>query len=259
VLKNGTVPASMASQILKGMPWEIKKSYLMKNDLMIMDIIATNNWERPIYFAITVGDDSYLGLDNYFQLEGLAYRLIPVNMVSPDGQTGRINTDIMYENMVKKFKWGGVDANNLFMDENNLRMTMNFRNNFARLCLDLIKEGKKDKATEVLNLCLKVMPKKNVPYNYFMIPIAECMYQLDRTKEANDLIKELADIYEQDLNYYFRFKGKMLENIENEVQQAMSVFQRMLQIVKMNQQKDLEKNLETRFNVLQQKYMGGVS
>jgi tetratricopeptide (TPR) repeat protein len=145
------------------------------------------------------------------------------------------------------------------MDENNLRMTMNFRNNFARLCLDLIKEGKKDKATEVLNLCLKVMPKKNVPYNYFMIPIAECMYQLDRTKEANDLIKELADIYEQDLNYYFRFKGKMLENIENEVQQAMSVFQRMLQIVKMNQQKDLEKNLETRFNVLQQKYMGGVS
>lgn len=259
VLKNGTVPASMASQVLKGMPWEIKKSYLMKNDLMIMDIIATNNWERPIYFAITVGDDSYLGLDNYFQLEGLAYRLLPVNLVSPDGQTGKINTDIMYENMVKKFKWGGVDANELFMDENNLRMTMNFRNNFARLCLDLIKEGKKEKANEVLNLCLKVMPKKNVPYNYFMIPLAECMYQLDRSKEANDLIKELADIYEQDLTYYFRFKGKMLENIENEVQQAMSVFQRMLQIVKMNKQHELEKDLDKRFNVLQQKYMGGVS
>ena len=75
----------------------------------MLDILATNNWERPIYYAVTVGDEGYLGLQNYFQLEGLAYRLVPFNAKAFDGQVGKVNSSIMYDNMMNKFKYGNME------------------------------------------------------------------------------------------------------------------------------------------------------
>lgn len=250
VVNNGTVPKGMEGRILKGMPWKINKQYIMKNDLMIMDIIATNNWKRPIYFAVTVGDDAYMSLEPYFQLEGLAYRLVPMLMQTNDGQTGKANTDIMYNNMINKFKWGGMSTEGVYMDENNLRMTMNLRNNFARLADALIAEGKTEQAKKAIALCMKEMPRKNIPYNYFMLPIAEVYYKLGQDKEANQMLKDIADIYEEDLKYYFRFKGKLAENIDSEKQQAMAVMQRIGQVARMNKQESLAKELDERFKKL---------
>jgi hypothetical protein len=256
VVGNGTVPKGMESMVLKAMPWKINKQYLMKNDLMIMDIISTNNWKRPIYFAVTVGDDAYMNLEPYFQLEGLAYRLVPMRMQTFDGQTGKANTDIMYENMMNKFKWGGMSNDGIYMDENNLRMTMNLRNNFARLAEALIAEGKNDKARKVIDRCMQEMPRKNIPYNYFMLPIAEVYYKLGMNKEADALLKDIADIYEEDLTYYFRFKGKLAESIDTERQQAMAVMQRLGQVARMNKQEKLANELDSRFKKLTTSYPG---
>ena len=250
VVNNGTIPKGMEGQILKEMQWKINKQYIMKNDLMIMDIIATNNWKRPIYFSVTVGDDAYMNLEPYFQLEGLAYRLVPMRMQTNDGQTGKANTSIMYNNMMNKFKWGGMSTEGVYMDENNLRMTMNLRNNFARLADALLAEGKTEAAKKALALCMKEMPRKNIPYNYFMLPIAEVYYKLGMSNEANQLIKDIANIYEEDLKYYFRFKGKLAENIDSEKQQAMAVMQRIGQVARMNKQETLAKDLDERFKKL---------
>jgi tetratricopeptide (TPR) repeat protein len=250
VVNNGTIPKGMEGQILKEMQWKINKQYIMKNDLMIMDIIATNNWKRPIYFSVTVGDDAYMNLEPYFQLEGLAYRLVPMLMQTNDGQTGKANTSIMYNNMMNKFKWGGMSTEGVYMDENNLRMTMNLRNNFARLADALLAEGKTEEAKKALALCMKEMPRKNIPYNYFMLPIAEVYYKLGMSNEANQLIKDIANIYEEDLKYYFRFKGKLAENIDSEKQQAMAVMQRIGQVARMNKQETLAKDLDERFKKL---------
>lgn len=259
VVNNGTVPKGMEGQILKdGMPWKINKQYIMKNDLMIMDIIATNNWKRPIYFAVTVGDDAYMNLEPYFQLEGLAYRLVPMRMQTNDGQTGKANTDIMFNNMMNKFKWGGMSTEGVYMDENNLRMTMNLRNNFARLAEALLAEGKTEQAKKALELCMKEMPRKNIPYNYFMLPIAEVYYKLGMNNEANDLLKAIANIYEEDLKYYFRFKGKLAENIDSEKQQAMAVMQRIGQVARMNKQETLAKDFDERFKKLSSGYSAGM-
>jgi hypothetical protein len=258
VVNNGTVPKGMEGQILKEMPWKINKQYIMKNDLMIMDIIATNNWKRPIYFAVTVGDDAYMNLEPYFQLEGLAYRLVPMRMQTNDGQTGKANTDIMYNNMMNKFKWGGMSTEGVYMDENNLRMTMNLRNNFARLAESLLLEGKTEQAKKALALCMKEMPRKNIPYNYFMLPIAEVYYKLSMNNEANQLLKDIADIYEEDLKYYFRFKGKLAENIDSEKQQAMAVMQRIGQVARMNKQETLAKDFDDRFKKLTAGYSAGM-
>jgi hypothetical protein len=256
VVGNGTVPKGMESQVLKALPWKINKQYLMKNDLMIMDIISTNNWKRPVYFAVTVGDDAYMNLEPYFQLEGLAYRLVPMRMQTFDGQTGKANTDIMYENMMNKFKWGGMSNDGVYMDENNLRMTMNLRNNFARLAEALIAEGKNDKAKKAIEKCMQEMPRKNIPYNYFMLPVAEVYYKLGMNKEAETLLKDIAAIYEEDLTYYFRFKGKLAESIDTERQQAMAVMQRLGQVARMNKQEKLANELDARFKKLTTSYPG---
>jgi hypothetical protein len=258
VVNNGTVPKGMESQVLKAMPWKINKQYIMKNDLMIMDIIATNNWKRPIYFAVTVGDDAYMNLEPYFQLEGLAYRLVPMRMQTNDGQTGKANTDIMYNNMMNKFKWGGMSTDGVYMDENNLRMTMNLRNNFARLAEALLAEGKTEQAKKAIALCMKEMPRKNIPYNYFMLPIAEVYYKLGMSNEANQLLKDIANIYEEDLKYYFRFKGKLADNIDPDKQQAMAVMQRIGQVARMNKQETLAKDLDERFKKLTDGYSSGM-
>jgi tetratricopeptide (TPR) repeat protein len=258
VVNNGTIPKGMEGQVLKGMPWKINKQYIMKNDLMIMDIIATNNWKRPIYFAVTVGDDAYMNLEPYFQLEGLAYRLVPMRMQTYDGQTGKANTDIMYNNMMNKFKWGGMSTDGVYMDENNLRMTMNLRNNFARLAEALIAEGKTEQAKKALAKCMQEMPRKNIPYNYFMLPIAEVYYKLGMNKEANELLKDIANIYEEDLKYYFRFKGKIAESIDSEKQQSMAVMQRLGQVARMNKQDELAKDFDERFKKLTAGFSGGI-
>ena len=97
---------------------------------MVLDMLAHNDWERPIYFAITVGQDNFMGLEKYFQLEGLTYRLVPYEATSPDGQTGEVNVDIMYDNLMNKFTWGGLNNPDVYLDETNTRMVMNFRNNY---------------------------------------------------------------------------------------------------------------------------------
>jgi hypothetical protein len=127
---------------------------------------------------------------------------------------------------------------------------MNLRNNFARLAESLILEGKTDQAKKVLAKCMAEMPRKNIPYNYFMLPVAEVYYKLSMNNEANQLLKDIAAIYEEDLKYYMRFNGKLAENIDSERQQAMAVLQRIGQVARMNKQETLAKEFDERFKKL---------
>ena len=152
------------------MKWEIDKGYIMKADLMILDLLAHNNWERPVYFAVTVGSESYLNLEPYFQLEGLAYRVVPINSANDaQGQTGRVEEENMYGNMMNKFLWGNMKREDVYLDQNNLNMSMNFRNNFARLAETLLNKGARDSSIAVLDKCNEELPDKTVPYNVMML------------------------------------------------------------------------------------------
>ncbi|MDT8411004.1 MAG: DUF2723 domain-containing protein [Vicingaceae bacterium] len=230
VLANGTVSKDKADRILDNVEWSIEANGIYKKDLIILDILAANDWKRPIYFAITTGDDAYLGLTDYFQIEGLAYRLVPFKAQSFDGQTGEVNTEAMYKNLMTKFEWGGMNKSEIYMDENNRRMCMNFRNNFARLAGDFIRQGKKEKALEVLDKCLEVIPHKNVPYNQFMVSIAEHYYRLEAYDKANEIVKILLDIYEDDLNYYMSLKGKHRKFVEREEGFTKYILQQLIML-----------------------------
>ena len=230
VVANGTVPKEKADRIVDNIDWVVNKNYIMKNDLIILDILAANDWERPVYFAITTGSDSYLGLTDYFQLEGLAYRLVPYKAQSFDGQPGEVAREIMYNNLMNDFRWGGMDENDIYMNENNRRMCMNFRNNFSRLAGEFIRSGDKERAKNVLDRCIEVIPEENVPYDYFMLSIAENYYRIQEYESANKIIGSLVDMYSDNLKYYTSLSGEKRKYVKEEEERAKLILQEMIRM-----------------------------
>jgi hypothetical protein len=281
VLKSGTVRPEDADKIVDTLAWEIDKSYLMKADIMILDLIAHNNWKRPIYFAVTVGNDSYMNLEPYFQLEGLAYRIVPIKSADASGQTGRVNEKDMYNNMMNKFEWGNMKREDVYLDQNNLNMTMNFRNNFSRLAQTLVESGKRDSAISALDKMNEEMPDKTVPYNVMMLRPIEIYFAAargtnalspdsslnsnnvelpaQRSKHAIDMglsiSRRLAEICEDDLNYYLSLKGTEFNKFtERDLNQSMAVFNELIRMAKEAKQDQLVKELEPKFKKLEDRY-----
>ncbi len=229
IVNKGIVPVELAGQIVP-VDWEVKAFAVQKNKLMVLDLLAHFNWERPIYFAITTGNDAYLGLMDYFQLEGLTYRLIPVKTKRKDGQIGRINTDILYDNIMNKFKWRSYDDPKIYLSDDNIRMTMNFRNNFARLAEALIQEGKMDSAIAVCDRAFEVLPDKSVPFNIFVMPLADVYQKAGAYDKSNAVFQRLFEISEQDIKYYLSFKREQAKKIRPELEQTLGVMHRLVTI-----------------------------
>jgi hypothetical protein len=245
VLNTGTISPDQAGQIVKVIDFEIKDNYLMKGHMMCLDMIATNNWKRPIYFAVSMENADYLGLEDYFQLEGLAYRLIPIKHAkSPDQQPGGVSTKIMYDNVMNKFKWGNMESGKIYLDDKIRNMTINLRNNFERLAEALLMEGKKDSAIKVLDKCVAVIPEKCVPYDVYMIRAAEIYYRAGATDQANKLVKRLSEIYQNDLAYYSTLKGSDLKPYERDMQQAQAVINELSRMAKEAKQDALSNQIQ---------------
>ncbi|MBI4647151.1 MAG: DUF2723 domain-containing protein, partial [Bacteroidia bacterium] len=260
VVSNGTVSPDKVKDILPELRWNINKNYLLKSEIMIFDLIASFDWNRPVYFAITVGNSSYLNLQKYFQLEGLAYRIVPIEDKSPDRyQLGLINSSIMYDNMMNKFVWGGIDDSSVYLDENNLRMTMNFRNNFARLADILLAEGKRDSAIAVLDRCMKLMPDKLVPFNYFNLALADVYYRAKEIEKANSIVKIIAKNTEEELDYYFSLDNKFLEKTDDELTRSMTIYNSLLEILERSKQLELKEELRKKFDKYYESYISTVN
>ena len=174
---------------------------LYKKDLMMLEMLAEANWERPIYIAVSVGREEQLGMENHFIQEGLAYRFTPFD----SKQTGvTIDSEKMYDNLMNKFKFGGIDKPGIYIDENAMRMCYSHRRIFSQLVGQLIKEGKKDKAKAALDYAEKMIPAVNVPYDWQngAVQMAEAYYQLGETAKADQMMKELADKSVEYMTWY---------------------------------------------------------
>lgn len=205
VKASAAIEPEMESRIVPELQWSLNKNNLYKNDLMVLDIIAANNWERPIYFAISVSPSSYLGLEKYFQLEGLAYRLVPIDAAAAGsrgaGNTGRVNADIMYNNLMNRFKFGNINDPNVHVDADLRRMIFNFRGNYARLADALNARGEKEKAIAVLDRSLELMPDRAAHYNVYMYNTIEAYYDAGDMEKANALTEQVAQNVADELRY----------------------------------------------------------
>ena len=168
------------------------KRVLYKSELMMLEMLANTNWERPMYMAITVGSDNHLNLTNNFLQEGLAYRITPFDNVKLGR---RLDSERMYDNLMHKFKFGGIDNPDIYLDETVLRMCDTHRRMFVQLATQLIKEGKNDKAKEVLDYCEKVIPSTTVRHDYIYSSskeMADDYAKVGDTRKAEDILCQLA-------------------------------------------------------------------
>ena len=194
VLKNGAVRPYHANRMLIPMLWKFKGSMASKNDLALMDIIAGNDWKRPVYYAVTVPGSTYIGLENFFVLEGMAYRISPIKIDKPEpGETGMIDTQVMYDRMMNRFKWGNAEKPGVYLDENNRRLFDVFRRQFGRLALALASEGDTVRAVAAAERGLSFIPPERLPYDYFSVDLCKALARAGRKDEASRILNIIMD------------------------------------------------------------------
>ena len=198
------------------------KGALYKGDLMMLELVANANWERPVYVATTVGQENYMNLGEHFVQEGLANRITPFrthytdergNLVPMPGTTD-FDTEKVYDNVMNKYKYGNVSQKGIYLDETVTRMCFTHRRLLATLAISLINEGKTDKAKKVLDKCEKELPAYNVPHDYGCgsIDLARAYHLTGQKQKAQELVDQLWKKSQQYLMWYcslddYRFDG----------------------------------------------------
>ena len=202
VLKNGTVKKYFADSLVTPMIWEYTETDAFKGDLAIMDILATNNWARPVYFSTTVPSSQYKGLEKFFIQEGLAYRVAPVRTgTPPPGEFGMIDAEVMYDNLMNKFKWGNADDQHVYIDENNRRMFSNFERMFGSLGIRLLEKGDTLRAIEAARKGLTLVPVNKMPHDYFSVTLAEVLIRAGEKEEGMKILNSILDYSRGYLSY----------------------------------------------------------
>ncbi len=252
VLKNGTVCPEDAHLIKKKLNWKIPKDYLYKNDLVVYDIIANNNWERPIYFSIGMGVSSFLGLEKYFQLEGAAYRLVPIETKSNAYEIGRINNKLLYNNLVHKFEFGRIKEPDVYVDEFHIRTIkiMCYRETYCRLANSLNNEGKAEQAIEILNKCMTELPNNQVPYDHSLIGFVQEYYRAGEIEKANALFWELFRQSHDRLSYYFSLEPALANAFHKEQEREVRIIQMLLELANTGEQHELRMQAQQQFELL---------
>jgi hypothetical protein len=222
VLKTGTIDPEFADQIVPVMNIKLKRQ-VTKADMMILDMLQTNQWVRPMYFANTVGNDMYMGLSDYFQQEGIAQRIVPVWK-----EGGTVNTKAMYDNMMHKFRWGDIQNPHVYLDENNLRMCTTFRMQFVTLAEALISENKRDSALQVLNYAMQVIPSKTVPNDYFSTFLAGSYYELGKIAQGDAIMNDVANKSVLDLEWYAGLTQKQMNSVTDQISTNLATLRNAL-------------------------------
>ena len=209
------------------------RSSLYKSELMMLEMLATANWERPIYMAISVGPSSHMGLSDYFIQEGLAYRITPFNWRKlgylPKEDVGRqaffMDSEKTYDLLMNKFKFGGIENPDVYLDETVMRMCHSHRRIFAQLARQLMREGKKEKALKVLDYAEKVIPAASVSHDYLYsgsLDIAATYIALGEKEKALPILKQVGDKADQYLDWYLSM-GKKVNNHISDCQWQFSI------------------------------------
>lgn len=251
IIKNKVVNPKYNDSIVPYMDIDIKGSALYKNRLMMLDILANNNWKRPIYFSGGAFDDEdYLWLKDYLQLDGMVYKLVPIkNTPSKDGgpmDMGQIDADKMY-NIVTKWDWGNSNGN-IYHDPETRRNSITYRTNLSRLMNQLIAEGKTDKAKDIINLAMTKMPLDKYGYYSLVEPFATGYYKVREKEKAQELLNKLVLKYKENLNYYATLSGGDQSDLAIDIITDIERYRSLLQVMKANKDLAFYNNHKKIFN-----------
>ncbi len=235
VLNSGTLPVSRASEIIPQIDLTLGRR-LTKSELMILEILKTNNWKRPVYFAVTVGDDYYLGMKDHFELTGLAYQVLPIGAKDSGS---KVNVDEMYTNMMTKFRFGGIENPKVYLDENTLRMCRTHRMMFTELIGALYNQGDSVRTLKALNYCNKVIPGETVRHDYISTGLAEFYYKLGEVQKGDAIMDAVAKDCVENLEWYFSLKSSQRNSVNNRIGHNLAVLGQILRICDQEKQKNM--------------------
>ena len=228
----------------------------MKSQLMVLDIIANNDWERPIYFVAGMHDDA-MGLEEYFQLEGIAYRLVPVKGVNKGWlEYGRIDTDILYENLMNRFVWGGTADPDVYIDYYQTRTLTVIRSrfNYAKLAGALVAEGDTARAVAVLDRCLETFPVSKLGYDFYFAEIISACFAAGDNEKAVSLARGFSDYYLERSGYLLDQKPSVAFYAEQEIANGLQMVSPVMQMCYDNGETAAAEEINKKFSELYARY-----
>ncbi|MGZ9734423.1 glycosyltransferase family 117 protein [Flavobacterium sp. GNP002] len=238
IIKNKVVNPKHNDSIVPYIDLDIKGNALYKNRLMMLDIVANNNWKRPIYFSGGAFDsEDYIWMKEYLQLEGMVYKLVPIRTaLSKDASPldmGQIDSDKMYAK-VMKWDWGNGENPKIYHDPETRRNSITYRTNLSRLMNQLIVEGQKDKAKKIIDLAMTKMPVEYFDYYSLVEPFAGGYYKIDEKLKAQQLLDKLILKYRENLNYYGNLKSSEQTSIAIPIITDIERYRSLLTVMKEN-------------------------
>jgi len=247
VIRSGTVPENMHHLIVNEITWEITQNGLYKNDLMLLDFLASSNWERPIYFTNPSSVSKVLNIDKYCHMEGMVYRFMPVEATGVVEKLGGVYTDGSWQLLMEQAKWGNLHDPDVTVDRESSRNSIMAKQSYVRLAQALVSEGKADSAAAVLDKGMYFFPHEKITFDFYMLPWVEVYYQSENMEKGTNLARTLMDRYLDDLRYYNSLSTKHAAYYDNNIQEAMAVLQRLAQIAGEYKQEEFAKEIEDAF------------
>ena len=257
VMENGILRPDQADRMLDQVRFRLQPNeQILKGNLAQLDIFATNDWKRPIYFTAG-GFDGSLNLEDYYQLEGLAYKIVPIRTPRESILVmGEVNTEKMYQNLMHKFSWGRMNAEDVQLDYYTKRTlsVIRFRNTYTRLALKLLEEGDRGRAVEVLDRCMELAPHEVLPYDRYVAGITfpdgqggqthhegiiEAYYMCGETDKANAILREYYGILSEEISFFNSLKQKRRSNVEQDWYEVMAQVEELRMLLEKYGQKDL--------------------
>lgn len=247
VLKSGIVKEEDMHLVLDTIFIDIKSDHLTRTDYIILDMIGTADWKRPIYFTQPYAETiTKFGLSDYLQYDGFAYRLVPIKTVSEQLNTGRIDTEYLYDKLMNKFRYGNLWDTNIYVDDfirTSVRASR-VRGGFARLANQLISEGDTLRAVEVIKKGLTEIPIKNISFDYMTYDLLEAMYKVGMVEHANEILIGEANNLLEYIEYYGSLPEVQVKLMSNEVNMTLSGIYNLYAIASNNGQAEIVEELK---------------
>ncbi|HNW76812.1 MAG TPA: DUF2723 domain-containing protein [Bacteroidales bacterium] len=249
-VRNGIVPPYFADRIVDSIAWTIKSNQLYKNDVMLLDLIASTNWTRPLYFAAPGSVSHVFSVDSFAFLTGYVYKIMPVRGDRSEyvPGLGTIDARESYK-LLMNMKWGNLNNPDVYVDPESLNNAIRPRTNFMRVAQGLVSLGMNKEAEMLLDKYIKEFPDSKIPYDYYMVPFAEIYYKVGATNKANAIASRLIDIAGQDLNYYLSYPPDRLEIFTSDIQTGLGTLQNVARITANYHQQALSDKAKSLFDL----------
>ncbi len=245
VLKSGLVKPRDEALIVPYIDIDLPEGGMTKNQIMMLDILANNDWKRPIYFTGgSYADSEYIWMKEYLQLEGLVYKLVPIRTPKNSDNPyimGRLDADLMYD-IVMNWSWGNSQSPDIYHDVETRKNSISFRSNMARLAEKLIEEDKKEKAKNIIDLAMEKMPLDYFGYYSLLVPFIDTYYRLEEIESAQNLAKQVAFKYSDQLDYFASLTPSVQLMMGEEIITQVERYRTLMEAILIHEDRELLKS-----------------